>query len=553
MAEITLKNGKAIAPKSKKKKKNPVARFFVFLLVFILLLPVILIGLVFALFYDEGHKKINVRDDYPINEVFNDIITRSLDNTKTDAKLRLRLNEDQINQVLYDALYKSGNRIEIVDNMYLEIRSNSYVFVTELNLYNFFKTRLFITTKLKTTDEKLIFKITDLKLGRMNKLDDVARFIMKHVSLPDINKKIHDAGFHMNIDIANLVIDYPIDMLYEDLFNMVNTGASQYASLLKEILTLNDLSELLPYSNRALEFAVDLEKMRPTSALHHIDEYVMPNGYLDDLLSTSMNKVAQYLDDGIISNEHSTMVGKYYVVGLDNLTSSEKSIINSYLENPSFAPATDTYDYQIPSEENLYNIVIEQVTEQLISHVNPIEVTLTTDQIDRALSQAKAIGNVFVLTSRNIDNVHIANYIAIDRVTSIVDTEDDSLFLGLSVNFNGYPTMLTLKTKMDFTYSNFADARFIVENMYVGDYVIGEECREEYMQLISNAISEGAFDDTFTFGIEAGNLYLKINLNNLLYGQGITEASGYTVDYVFNTQTASTPGSLTIRATNHNG
>ena len=549
MSEITLKNGKAITPKGKRrKKKNHLKRFFITLGVIVILLPLIFIAIIFALFYDEGHKDIKVRDNYPITEIFSDIVTHSLDETTSSKNIRLRITEDQINQLFYDALYEVGGKIKIVDNMYIEIKNNRYVFVTELNLYNFFKTRLFITTKLTANDDKIEFKIDDLQLGRMTGLDNVARFILKHVSLPDINKKIHEAGFNMNVDIANLVINYPMDKLYDDLFKMVNTGASEFATLLKAVMTLNEISTFIPYSDRALEFDIDLQKMTPTSALHHIDNYVMPNGYLDTLLVNSMDKVKNYLENGIISEEHSTVVGKYYVIGFDYLSPSEQEIITNYLSNSAFTPATGTYTYEIPTSENLHVIALNELNSQIASHANPIVLSLNTDQIDRALSQARAIGNIFVLTSKDEENHYTANYIGIDRVTSFTDTTDNSLYIGLSVNFNGYDTMISLKTKKDDDYTAFAKTRFLVENMYVGDHQVSEECKNAFVELISNSIGEAAFDNVISFEPIAGNLYLNVDLSELLISHGITEAMGYNVGFDLGTQTATNPGALMLWA-----
>lgn len=548
MGQITLKNGKPIKQKQK-KKKSFWARFFIVVGALIVLTPIIFVVTFYALFYDDAHKNIKVREDYPIEEIFNDVVAKSLDDTVTNKKIRLRVTEDQVNQLFYDGLYKSGGKIQIVDNLYVEIKENSYVFVTELNLYNFFKTRLHVTTQLKVTDDAIIFRISNLKLGRVEGLDNLAKFILQHSNLPDVNKKIHEAGFNMNFDLVNLAINYPLDKFYEDIFKKVNLENNEFATMLKEMISSNEFATLIPNSDKALEYAINLENMRPTEALHHISGYTIPEGYLTSLLNNSMEKVATYLTSGVIQRKDATTVGKYYVVGYDHLSSEEKATIDGYLTESTFTPASGTYSYEIPATENLYYIANQQVMEQVAIFANPIVVDFKTNQIDRALSTADVIGYTYVTTYRDEENNFTANYIAIDRITTFVDAANNRLFVGLSVNFNGYQTMLTLKTAFDFTYSSFADARFVVEGMYLGDYEIGEECKEQFMEFITNAILEGAFGDTFTITAESGNIYIKINLSTLLSGYGITESAQYSVAYEFTPQSATTPGALRMIAT----
>ena len=52
------------------KKVNPVTRFFIALVVIFVVVPGILIGLPYALFYDATHTKIHTRDNYPIGMNF---------------------------------------------------------------------------------------------------------------------------------------------------------------------------------------------------------------------------------------------------------------------------------------------------------------------------------------------------------------------------------------------------------------------------------------------------------------------------------------------------
>ena len=130
MAEVTLKNGQPV-PQRRKRKKSVAARIIIALLVIFFGIPLLLVGLVYALFFDSVHTPIKHRLNYPNEEVFNDIITHSLDYTESMHQMRLRVTEDALNQLFHNVTHNEDDELifDVVNNLYVKINKSSYTFV----------------------------------------------------------------------------------------------------------------------------------------------------------------------------------------------------------------------------------------------------------------------------------------------------------------------------------------------------------------------------------------------------------------------------------------
>lgn len=541
MSEITFKNGQPIPPK--RKKKHVFAKIFWPLFSIFVLLPLVLVGLFFGLFYDSTHTPIKYRDNYPNQEVFNDIITHSLDNTTTDHQMQVRLTEDALNQLFYNVMHpdEAEQNIPFVNNLYIKITDSNYVFGVEVDLYGFFKTRVFLTTKLTLTEEDIIFKVTNIQIGRVAGLDNLAKFILERVNLPDINQIFHDRGIHMDLDLKKLILKYPKENLIEDLGNSLGETLSGYLILLKEVILNDQLTTILPNHDKALEVDINLENMRPTSATYNIENYVMPDGYLNTILPNSMNKVKTYLESNVIAPDDAQAVANYYVSGYQYIDDQQKAKVNPYLEAHTIEEATDTYVYEIPNYENLATIAGAQLSHYPAGS-SYYEVMYTTNQIDRALSQTTAIGETILFKSKDEEGNYTVNYIALDRVTNVIDAENDAFFLTLSMNFNGYDVGLSLKTTMDTETNVFGEVHFEILDMYVGDVSLSADAKSYFMEIVTKSIQEGAFNDVVTLVNEGETIYLKINLLSVLNSHNIYEEDGYVTSYELLPQTATEPG-----------
>ena len=547
MSEITFKNGQPVPPK-RKRKKSVFARIFWPLFTIFILLPIALVGILFALLYDSTHTPIKYREDYTVQEVFNDVITHSLDTTVTEHLMRVRVTEDALNQLFHNVTYQEGKKtIEFINNLYIKINEKNYVFCVEVDLYGFFKTRVFFTTKLKVTEEDIIFKLTDIKIGHLAGLANLAKFIAQNANISDINKIFHDNGFNMELDINTLSIVYPKANLIEDLGNAFPESESGYVTLLSDIILNDKFTSILPNNEKALEVQFNLENMRPTSEIYNIENYTMPDGYLNTLLSDAAAKVKHYLETNVITPDHAQAVAHYYVSGYDYISEEQKAIVDGYLSSSAISVAADTYSYEVPNSDNLATIASSQLS-HYPTGADLYEVIYNTNQIDRALSQATSIGEVIIFKSKDEEGNYTVNYISLDRITNVIDAGNNMFFLMLSMNFNGYDIGLSLKTSMDLTTTPFGQVEFHIEDMYIGDEAMSDTAKSFFIDIVKDSIEDGAFDEVVTIKTVDDELYLNINLVSILATHNITEEDGYSTSYELSEQTATTPGQVKFKA-----
>ena len=539
MAEA-VNNQQVVPPKQEKKKTSKLLKFFLALLIIFVIVPLLLVGLIFALFYDSKQAHITYRDEYPTQEVFNDILTYSLNDTVIDEQMRVRITQDAINQVFHNAMKDSGADLKVLNNFYVNIESNSYTFVFEFDLDGWFKTRAMIETKLKVTDEMITFKISNVKIGRVDGFNKPAQWLFSKLTLPDFNKILHNNGIHMNIDLAHLAITYSMDDLANDLSSMIGTGSSEYVSLIKEMIINPELITIIPYKEKALEADANLYEMRPDEYFYNVADYVMPDGYLSTIMENGLTKVKGYLEDNTITPESAESILNYYVQGYDHISEEQKAKVDPFLEV--IEPATDTYEYVVPANESLNYIVSQQLGGYSPGDTH-IEVGLNTNQVDRAMSEADTIGETLLLKAKSEEGEYTCNYITVDRVTSVVDAEEQALFITLSVNFNGYAIGVTAKALLNAS-SEYGVAKFLIDNLYLGAHPLSEEVREQFIQVIANAINSESFGNTASIVTEDENVYLVMNVSSILESHGFLEADGYSTTFALLEQTASTPGTL---------
>ena len=529
---------------AKKKKMGALGKFFISLLVIFIIIPCTLVGLTYALFYDASHKNIHVRENYPVQEVVNDIVVHSLDDTVVNERMDVRLTEDAINQVFYDVIQSAGSLAKTINNFYIEITNSQYIFVFELDFDGWFRTKAMFYTKLRIKDDVASFKIDNIKLGRVGRIEYLARLLALMKVVPDINKILANNGIHMTFSLFELEFRYPLESLASDLGNALGSEASKYATIVREMLLNKKFVELIPNSNKAIEADLLLYNMRPTSEFVHIDDYEMPNGYLNAIMEHAVSTTKTLLDTGIINPDHTQAVMNYYVRGYDHLDDQQKGIIDLY--TGVIPEATDTYEYTIPADEYLDTIILDQIN-SYPPGASHIEAVVTTEQIDHDLSEADLIGQTMAFKSKNEDNIYTCNFITFDRLTNIVDAVNQSLFLTISLNLNGYDIGISFKTTLENT-TQFGKAIFRVDGFYLGDEPLTEQAHEEYMELVGNAITNSAFCNTLSIETVDDASYLIFDISSILNGCGISESLGYVTSFEILPQTATTPGTLKFTA-----
>ena len=545
MGEIVLKDG-AQTP----KKKRGMPGFLKFLIIFISViigLALILVVTAFICFYDNGHKDIPVKADYETSEVFNEVMVDSLDNAKANKKITFALAEDQLNQIIYNAFKDKEEAKEYLKNFYVEVNDGKFDFVAEVSALNFVKTRLTIGTELEVDENTMVFKVTNVRVGKINHLQGLVNVITQYISLPDFNEALASAGLHMNLDIKKLTITYDLDDFYNDILHLMGDGDSDYMTIFKEIINQDSLRTISSTGKNIFALDVDLAKLAVDETTVGITGYQAPNGYFDMITPGVINDVKALLNNNTVSEDNAQTVANYFLGGDTLLSDSEKAVVNAYKESiTSFAAYTSSrYDYTADPSESLKAKVEEQITKPIPSISETIQIS--TDDLDSMFSTSPALGR-FSLFLRDVNKGISAtknykiNYVNISRISTAF--KNNNMFIILSINFNGQAGNITLKCEKQTADAGFGALKLNISDLYLGNIKVSEETKDTFVDFISDAMGNDSFDSVFSIN----NGVLTINLKNILDENNVMEEFGYQTSFAFHANTKDEAGGLIIHA-----
>ena len=544
MAELVLKEG-AQTP----KQKRGMPGFLKFLIIFISViigLALVLVVTAFICFYDNGHKDVPVKAEYETSEVFNELMVDSLDHAKSNKKITFALAEDQLNQIIYNAFKDKEEAKEYLKNFYVEVNDGKFDFVAEAQALNFVKTRLTIGTELEVDENTMVFKVTNVKIGKINHLQGLVNVITQYISLPDFNDALASAGLHMNLDIKKLTITYDLDDFYSDILNLMGDNDSDYMSIFKEIIAQDSLRTISSTGQNLFALDVDLAKLAVDETTVGIAGYQAPNGYFDLIVPGVINDVKTLLNNNTISEDNATAVANYFLGGDTLLNDSEKAVINTYKENTTFAAYTSArYDYTADASDSLKSKVEDQITKPIPSASETIQIS--TDDLDNMFATSPALGklNLFYRdVNKGTDGTknYKINYVNISRISTAF--KNNNMFIILSVNFNGQAGNITLKCEKQTTDAGFGVLKLNISDLYLGNIKVGEDTKASFVNLISEAMGNDSFDSLFTIN----NGVLTLNLKSTLDENGVLEAIGYQTSFAFHANTKDEAGGLIIHA-----
>ncbi|HQM18235.1 MAG TPA: hypothetical protein PKZ13_02995, partial [Bacilli bacterium] len=154
---------------------------------------------------------------------FEDILQKSLMNTKEDQKVKLTLTEDELNKLIYSLIvqeinpdyYKTEEDRAIYDSPEVKIRSvygeikDKYLYIrAHVDSYIDVLVTLKLEIKQTETDFKLVVK--KLQLGKFNLTSGLGRLAIEKILLPQIDL---EAELNNNFEES----DIPVTFTWEDL------------------------------------------------------------------------------------------------------------------------------------------------------------------------------------------------------------------------------------------------------------------------------------------------------------------------------------------------
>ena len=185
----------------RKKKLHGFPKFLVIFLCSILGLALILVGLSYALFFDSATKTTDVRDNFANEQVVQEVLVDSFDNTSTKKAVSIELTENVIDQLLYNTGIENASKWDALKtSLYCTIDDNNYNFYLQLTV-PLFKTRAVIQTTLEENENSdFIFTIKDIKLGRLG-LYNIVAGVIPESAIKTVEDKMKEAGLEVKIDL----------------------------------------------------------------------------------------------------------------------------------------------------------------------------------------------------------------------------------------------------------------------------------------------------------------------------------------------------------------
>lgn len=544
------------------RSRSKVWLIITIILVVVLVIPLIAAVIVFFTFYNSNFKKKKGIPGVSTEQVLTEVMVDSLDYAKDESKIRVRLTEAVLNQLLYTAMedmYKESGGI--IDNFYIDITKSNYNFYLQVNALNFFKTIVCISTKLSVNDTNIVFKIGDICVGHahgmqksLNTIFSIANIDLKGLEA-ELNANFKDAGLSMTLNLTKLEINYAKADFYNDITNkFLPGGDDSYSAIFKEMIGNTELHSFLPNSEEAIELQMHLDKMKANAEVFGIDGYVVPDGYMSTYSEAAKTKVLGYLENEKISVENASSVFKYYVVGYDHLQNNEKTVVDTYLSSGNITSAADTYDFNVPEEESLKMIAEKQINEQ-ISGIVPgipatyptrIDVDFTTSQLDRMLSSSNILGSATTMSVKKYSGGYKCNYVVISRLTTVL--HENSFYFVISVNLNGCEIHLTLETEK-VTNNGFGELSFKTKDMYLGKYKISDTTKNAFVELIKESIENGSFNDCAEIKAIGDELYFSVSLKSIYDEYGVGEIKvitdeNFNSEFGLSSNTSSTAGNI---------
>ena len=458
------------------------------------ILVVLPVTAIYGFFYDTTENPVTYDRTYEPANFFTDIFSNAVDNTKTTHKIEAKVTQQDLNNFLYATLIKNENfPNQLLDQVYMEVEGDNYIFNVSVTPASFFSTKLKLYTKLSFEldsdgDEAFIFTITNCKIARVGKLDNLAVKIAKnYISDEELQDYVNKAGVNVKVSLEQKKISYKEKDLIKDIDKFVSTD-SKNANLLINVITNFLEKDYVSFDfHNEVDIYADLEPFAE-------NKY----GLLDDTKSQNLDldRFSQALPDlyakGIIDPEHYNQVFKYFVYGYDEMDSDTKT----YLDDKNFTSVIGT------TPNNLYKGTIQTDHKDLLEVIdanttayNDIvyngkkEISfMTEEQANQYIAGSGFIGYTYLLTNHDKSDV---NYIVIDNFYCNLFREDSVGYFPIvaGLNFNGYETSIAFDMREEPTLCSGYRMGFKVENIYFGEYKTEDTLTDFLFKLMSDSLA----------------------------------------------------------------
>lgn len=472
------------------------------------------IALVYGFIFDGNSNAVTKDENFDRESFFLNKAVDSIDNTKQTGRIEFNVNQDSINQFLIiarDSLAEQSPALnKYLTSINLKIDNGKWVFYCDLSLENIFKTRIKLTTSFIRDDEneRYIFKIEDLGIGKIDGIYNAATELMNNLLHIDINSIIPSiiSGTNLSLeyDDMNNQIIYTDENISKDIINIVGEERTLYTAVLEQYFV--DKSLKITFDDLGISGNVNLSSYVVNDNFLTTEKNLNLN--FDDVLEKTKNVINNKLIEDTSMNIVNTF--SFFANGYKNTDSAFYDTIND-LDLSSYGVG-NVKEYQgiVPDygRDYLNNCIEKQLSAEKIINEGFIA-SVNEDDLNKSLTSGTAIGNAYLVYRKVDADNYKFNYFVINELYGNIIEDHLLLTVGLSVN--GYQTYVY----MDAKYLNFDETTyqldFDVSSMYYGEHEVTDEFKEKYYLMLHDALAKNQI-----VNIDSERKVLSININDTI-------------------------------------
>lgn len=503
------------------KKKSKVGWI---LLVIFLVLVVGPIALVYILFYDGATKNININNETDIKEIGNRLVVDSLDYAPVEKMIDVKITDNDVDNLLRLAMKSIPNNVPFVKKAYVVVSDNRYLFYVDVDA-GIFKTRAKVTTTMEISpdNEKFVFKIKDVSLGRVDGLLSVGKsFIKKYVTYEKIDQILAGTQTDLSFDREQYAIVYPKTSLLTDLGRLAGSESMGLYFDVLQTMVRDNMMEFKFRDNNVIEGVVDLEHLSTNDLV--TDDPGTQIRIRPEQVQEKRDMLVSLIEHGDIDPTNDDLLFDafdYLFGGWKSLNESQKNNLNpidfSYvdIDDKEAYEGFGLYDAEAKLIDKMKDTVDAQklINKTLDPRYKEL-CTLDEGMINEYISSKNIVGYTSLL-HRDTPEGYKVNYITIENFYMNIyknSLNNNIAELVCKIDVNGYPTSLTFDTQM--SNGGFTDNKLVFE---VKDIKFGlsdaNNLKEEFFGIISEVLNNQG-DDSLTMNAE--NYTISVDFTNIM-------------------------------------
>lgn len=464
--------------------------------IFTLLLPV---GVVALMLFDPTKSNFQP-ENITTEQVFQRQLVRSFKDISTTGKMEFKVNQDTLNQVLYNAMGDVKKQVaepyaSMLGDLYVEINNKDYNFYLPVNAFGF-QSRAKVFTVLSGDEDnstEYVFTIKGANLGNFPAWDIIK--MTGVLNSLDLNSTFQNAGLRIKSDLPNGRLTYNKHDMMEDLTKMMSNTSGEQGDLLSGALEMMDISFNF---NNGINGIGDFNAMKDNAdKIDSASRLSSLNDAHNNIITPAVTKATEAIKNGTPEQE-----------ALDTLKNDFSALKTAYGENKDInslvSDRLSKFNYVDYLTDAIYGTGGQFKN---VSHVDE-------NEISSVLKSTGLLGTTFTFNYKD----EVA-YAVIDQFFTDVFVRDGQSYLNfaLGVNLNGFETRAIIETKV-----TFAQDAFVAELDFSGGIYYGTKAAPQVFETAVKTYMDKAIDDLISGGgwdslsHEHGSTKIKIDFDSML-------------------------------------